>query len=177
MKSGVHVIKDRVKAAMQNIRKVQFMDVLVGIPAEKGPRTSGEVTNAVLGYWHENGIPEINLPRRAFLMPGIRSEQDKIAGYLKQATQASMRGDKAGVDRALNAAGLTGMKGAQRKITAGPFAPLAESTLRRRRARGRTGTKPLIDTGQLRRALTYIVRNRSGASTGVTQYANTKGKA
>lgn len=175
MKSGIQVVKDRTKSIVDNIRKVKFVDVLVGIPAEKAQRQAGGMTNAVLGYLHENGVPELNIPRRAFLMPGIRDEQAKIASYLKQATQASMRGDKAGMERALNAAGLTGMKGAQHKITKGPFIPLAASTLRRRRARGRTGTRPLIDTGQLRRALTYIVRNRSTGSSGVTEYAITKG--
>jgi hypothetical protein len=33
-------------------------------------------------------------------------------------------------------------------------------TLERRRAKGRTGTKPLIDTGQLRNAITYVLRKK-----------------
>lgn len=158
MKNGMLVTKDKFKIVVNSLKTIEKKDVLVGIPAEKAPRTGNEMTNAILGYIHENGAPEINLPRRAFLMPGIRGSKDKIASYLKQAAQASMRGDKAGVERALNAAGLTGMKGAQRKITEGPFIPLAASTIRHRRAQGRTGTRPLIDTGQLRRALTYVLR-------------------
>jgi hypothetical protein len=46
-------------------------------------------------------------------------------------------------------------------ITAGQgFAPLAAATLAARRRKGRTGTKPLIDTGQLRRAITYVLRRK-----------------
>jgi hypothetical protein len=64
------------------------------------------------------------------------------------------------------------------KITDGPFAPLADSTLRARARRGRKGAvaelksraqgnapnnanaKPLIDTGQLRKSITYVVRKK-----------------
>jgi hypothetical protein len=37
---------------------------------------------------------------------------------------------------------------------------LAERTLAARKARGRTGEKPLIDTGQLRNAVTFVVQAR-----------------
>ena len=45
----------------------------------------------------------------------------------------------------------------QAEITDGAFAPLAERTIKGRLRRGRTGTKPLIDTGQYRRAFQYTI--------------------
>src|SRR5260363_213287 len=65
------------------------------------------------------------------------------------------------------------------KMTEGPFKPRAESTLQARARRGRIGAaielerrrrghtpenanaKPLIDTGQLRKSITYVVRKKS----------------
>ncbi len=54
--------------------------------------------------------------------------------------------------------GLMGQDAVRGKITSGPFVPLAPATLRARKAKGRTGEKPLIDTGQLRAAYTYVIR-------------------
>lgn len=179
MKTGVQTTKNNTKKVLAGIQRLPSLDVLVGIPSDhdesrKGYITSSnmrtqaagphqvlsDVTNAQLGYIHENGAPEANIPQRPFLLPGIRDEQTKIASYLKQGAQAHLDGDLPRVERALHAAGLTGVKGAQRRISNGPFAPLKASTLRARRRRGRTGTQPLIDTNQLRRSLSYVIRSK-----------------
>lgn len=155
-------------------------------PGEHGPQTGSnlrvdamegagrvfsDMTNALLGIIHEFGAPEMNIPPRAFLSTGVRNEKKSITKYLGIAAKAAMAGDKMRVIRALNSAGIVGMNGAKRKITLGPFEPLKPGTIaaRRRRSDGssyrRKATKasdvtPLIDTGQLRNALTYVLRNR-----------------
>lgn len=189
MNPGVYKVKDKSQRVLEGIKSLKDVSVLVGIPSdnspgEHGPQTGSnlrtdvldgagpvfsDVTNAVLGIVHEFGAPEMNIPPRAFLVPGIRNEKSSIAKYLGIATKAAMAGDKLRLMRALNSAGIVGMNGAKRKITTGPFAPLKPGTIaaRRRRSKGSSYRRkattavdvtPLIDTGQLRNALTYVLR-------------------
>lgn len=146
------------------VRDLTSREVLIGIPAETAGRSSepgdGGLTNAVLGYIHETGAPERNLPARPFLVPGVADAEPRFTPHLRKAAEAAMVGDTAKVDAALHAVGLVGQNAVRARITDGPHTPLAPRTLAERKARGRTGTKPLIDTGQLRRSITYVIRPR-----------------
>lgn len=145
---------------MRALQKV----VLIGIPGESmHPGEKGEepISNAVLGYLFEYGQPEMNLPARPHLVPGIESIRDAAVKVLANGATAAIKGDLSAVDRALNKVGLMGVSAVQAKITEGDFAPLAERTIKGRLRRGRTGTKPLIDTGAYRRAFTYTIEARS----------------
>lgn len=165
------------------LKRLASASVLVGIPQSAPARTDGQATNALLGYVHEHGAPDLNIPARPFLRPGIRDQQPAITRYLRQAANAAIEGDQIRMEHALRAAGESGVKGATSKITVGPFTPLSPRTiaarlrktqagrtrLRRMRAAGQdiaawgaTNLKPLIDTGQLRRAITYVLRFRNG---------------
>lgn len=165
MKSGLYIKKDKVRVVLAGLKAIPGETVLVGIPAAEtvrsGDGSSDNMTNAALGYIHETGAPEVNIPSRPFLVPGVRDQTPSITRNLKEAAKAKMDGDSEKAFRYLHAAGMAGVKGAQRRITTGPFAPLAASTLRARRRRGRTGTRPLIDTGQLRRSLTHVIRKET----------------
>jgi phage gpG-like protein len=155
----VTVTKDITKDIAAATRKLAATRVMVGIPAIKAGRDDGEpINNAELGYIHENGAPEAHIPARPFLMPGINNKVEVITDQLEAAGRAALEGNAISMNRYLNAAGLVGADAVKRKITTGPFVPLAESTLAARRRRGRTGTKPLLDTGQLRAAITYVIR-------------------
>lgn len=138
-------------------------EVLVGIPAANAardpePGESTEATNALLGYVHEYGSPAKNIPARPFLHPGIANARADIETHMKKAGQLALRGKPEQIDQELEKVGLIAQASVQKKITDGPFEPLKPATLAARRARGREGDRPLIDTGQLRRAITYIVR-------------------
>lgn len=162
MKNGVHLVVDQVRRLRDSLALLPKRDVLVGIPSTKASRNSGDpITNPVIGYLMETGVPELNIPARPWLYPGIAAARPAIVKYMRQAGDYAMKGDKAGVDRALHAAGLAATNAVRRKITTGPFMPLAPRTLAARRARGRTGTKPLIDTGQMRAAVTYVIRDKA----------------
>ncbi|MFA9439407.1 hypothetical protein ACDA63_07200 [Uliginosibacterium sp. sgz301328] len=157
----VKVVKDSTSAVMDAIQKIASRVVLVGIPSESTERQDGEpINNATIGYIQENGAPAMNIPPRAFLVPGVASESDRITSQLKKASQAQLDGNDAQATQALNRAGLIGQSGARKKINDGPFVPLKPTTLAARRARGREGDKPLIDTGQLRNSLTYVIRDK-----------------
>lgn len=162
MKSGVHerTNKPALKRLLAGLTSLPSTDVLVGIPQEKGARQGEPISNALIGYLMETGMPASNVPARPFLYPGVDAARSPVTKYLKQGAAYALEGNAAGVDRAMNAAGSSAASSVQRKLTAGPFQPLAASTLAARRRRGRTGTRPLIDTGQLRRAITYVVRKK-----------------
>ena len=147
------------------IQALLKQEVLIGIPAdsparEPEPGEPSAPSNALVGYIQEFGSPERNIPARPFLVPGVEAIKDKAVARLKKAGEDALKGDPSKVDQALHAVGLMGQASVQAKITDGPFAPLAPRTLAQRRARGRTGDRPLIDTGQLRRSVTYVIRTK-----------------
>lgn len=145
--------------------------VLAGVPSDKVDRRSeegedqGPINNATLMYIHEHGAPEVNIPARPVLHPAMKSIQDKVTRMLKNAADLALKGDKAGVMKQYHAIGILAQNAMRERITKGPFVLLKPSTLAARRARGRTGTKPLIDTGQLRRSLAYVIRTGEGGWT------------
>jgi len=166
MKPGLYILIDKVKVVMESMRKLPGKTVLVGVPASHnqhdGEGTGAEITNSQIGFMNEFGVPEMNIPARPHLVPGIRAVKGKVANYLRQAGEAATAGDSARVQRAMTAAGLVAVASVQNKITNGPFTPLADRTISARLARGRTGSKPLIDTGQYRRAITFTIRGPRG---------------
>ena len=175
---------DRMKQVVRDISALVRQDLLVGIPGETTERKSGPsepkaMNNATLGYIHEFGSPAANIPARPFLMPGIEEAQDKIEARLRKAAQVALegRGDQAIVD-ALAVVGLVAQAAVKDKINSGDFAPLSDTTLRLRAAKGRKGAqdeldsraagnapgtadaKPLIDTGQLRNSINFVIREK-----------------
>jgi hypothetical protein len=180
---------DEIEAA---IRSLAAQRVMVGVPAEKAFRPADTwekeppPNNAALAYIHENGAPEIRIPPRPFLRPGVQAAQEAITAGLRKAGELALAGDSLGVDAALNAVGLQAVSSVQRKITDGPFAPLSQRTIEARANRrgfkggSRKGAKlwlkqsaagqtpdpnlvkPLIDTGKLRQSITYVIRKVLG---------------
>ncbi|SFN48494.1 hypothetical protein SAMN05216516_108131 [Izhakiella capsodis] len=182
MKSGVSIRVDRAKSVLDALKTIGNRDVLVGIPAETSARNDASIGNAAIGYINENGSPARNIPARPHLQPGVKSVQDKTLPMLKQAALLTLDKNMSGAERMLNQAGATAADGVKRFITASDFVPLAESTLAARARRGGKGAlaelesraagnapdnsnaRPLIDTGQYRRAITYIVRDKNAKS-------------
>lgn len=163
---------DKVKAAVTRLSKVQ---TLVGIPAEKGPRQDPkQPSNALLGYVHENGVPEHNLPARPFLKPGVTNAQRYTVNGLHNAAKLALEGKESAMMKQLNAVGMNAAQSVQRKLQDGPFAPLSPRTIAARmrklkgttqltaadRALGSVDIRPLIDTQQLLRSVTWVVRER-----------------
>lgn len=188
----VHAKGPDLAGLAQNVRKLLRNEVLVGIPGETAARSGGDaagLSNAVIGYLMETGVPEKNIPARPFLAPGVARVQSKLVDGLRIAAQASLIGDDATIDRQLAKIGLTAQASAKQTILDGAFAPLSERTLQARASR-RTGNgklsgaetskaarrelasraggnapsaadaRPLYDTHSLFNAITYVVRPR-----------------
>lgn len=166
MKSGLTVREDNYAGVLDALKQLSGTDVLVGIPA--GPqREDAPLTNAELGYLQSTGATVeidgevVTLPPRPFLDMGIEDSRDKTTERLKLAAQAALEG-KAGVaEQQLEAAGQIARDAAKAVIGDGErLEPLSEKTLKRRRAAGLRGIKPLYAHGFLLRAIQYVVRKK-----------------
>ncbi|MCX5516230.1 hypothetical protein C3941_19770 [Kaistia algarum] len=152
---------DRSEDLMKQIKSLTQSRVLVGVPAGETERQDGEpITNAALAYIHDNGAPEANIPARPFMRPGIESAEGSIANKMKAGAVKTLQGDKEAVDQTMMAVGLIAQSSIKSKINEGIPPPLAPNTLADRRRRGRTGEIPLIDTGQLRNSINFVVRKK-----------------
>ena len=157
-KNSATLVVDKFSKVVKNL-SLMSSDVLVGVPHEGANRKeTGPMNNATIAYIQDNGSPAANIPARPFMRPGIKAVQPKVVEALRAGALAALHGEATGVDRALNVAGLTAQSSIRGTINAGIAPPLAARTLAARRARGRTGEKPLVDTGQLRNSINYIVR-------------------
>lgn len=157
------VTVDKLPGIAKALKELAETRVMVGVPGDKIERKEdGEgqnpINNAALMAIHESGAPEANIPARPVVHPTISDNKANIEAYLEKAGDRALDGDVSGMNKTYAALGLFMQNKLRAKITTGPFDPLSERTLAGRRAKGRTGTKPLIDTGQLRRALTYVIR-------------------
>lgn len=193
MKSGVTIRADNAQAILDALKSLTKKDVLVGIPSEDSERDDVPFGNAGIGYVNEYGSPAQNIPPRPHLIPGVKSVEEQTVPQLKAAAQAALDGNAVGAERALNQAGTLAANGVRRYMTITGFTPLADSTVEARARRGRKGAKaelarrsadgklnainpdsgqlisnenvrPLIDTGQYRRAITHVVRDKDAES-------------
>lgn len=177
--SRLKIKRDDVAKILRGISELTAKTVLVGIPESEAPRDGTEpVNNAALGYIHEHGSPANNIPARPFLIPGVQSAQEAVAAKLKGAAKAALDKKTEGVSKGLHAAGLAAQSAVRAKLNSGDFAPLSNATLRARARKGRQGAvdelesraagnepgtetaKPLVDTGQLRNSINYVIRNK-----------------
>jgi hypothetical protein len=186
--SRVVIIKDDVPTVVAAINELVGKEVLVGIPDSSTDRDQEEaqpITNATLGYIHENGAPEANIPARPFLIPGVEKAEEPALERLKKAAQVTMRGDSKSADKYLNDAGIIASNSVKKMFWDNDWPPLQPATVaNRHRKRGTKGMRdaeqkyleliaqgmspadaqsaagiqPLVDTAQLRNSVTYILR-------------------
>jgi len=177
---GVQTTIDRVGQVLAGISALADRQVLVGIPASRGVRREGQITNAALGYIHEHGSPARGIPARPFLIPTVKALRSKVSEMLGLAGLYALAGEPDASARTLHGMGLMAVNAIRNRIDAGIPPPLADSTLRgrirnrtsikgamaelKRRASGAPPgldlAKPLIATAQLRNSITYVIRSR-----------------
>lgn len=183
---------------VESMRLLAEVEVLVGFPEETAIRKTdtGETddsgkailgglnpngpTNAMLGYVHDNGSPENNIPARPFMAPGIEAARGTITRKMAIAVNGVLLrgGDATFVAQSLTQVGLTAKLSIQNTINDGIPPPLSPATLKARAKKGRKGAgiellsrsmgyeagmdyaKPLVDTGQMRNAVNYTIRKR-----------------
>lgn len=162
------VTKDRVPAMLAAIKALTKDRVLVGIPSEKAFRDPDpseprpEINNAEIGYLNEFGMPEINLPARPHLVPGIQRALPKIEKAYRDIAVKALDGDIAAVQAGETRIGFMATSAVKSMISEGLSPPLSERTLAERKRRGVKRTKPLQDTGQYRNNIDFVVRPAKG---------------
>lgn len=192
--NGARIKVDNLAALKQDLADLTRVEVLVGFPEDTSEREDPdgnpvEITNAALGYIHDNGEPDLNIPARPFMIPGIEAARDRIIKQLLNCAKRVLApsnnkgGVSINVEQGMQAVGLIAQAALRKKINEGIPPPLSEATLRERanrggKSKGRQGAlwelawraagapastelaKPLIDTGQLRNAINYVIRDR-----------------
>lgn len=182
--NGIHVVQDNVPELMATLKLLSSQEVLVGVPAEndeRPPDPDGRppVTNAVLAYIHDNGDPARNIPARPFMIPGMTNAMPKVTELLRRTAQYALQGyGQAKINEGFARVGMAVVKSIQDLIRAGIPPPLADRTLRERARRGRKGAQneifwrrnegppsmqwalPLIDTAEMLKSISYVIRNR-----------------
>lgn len=177
MSSNVQATGNGLLDILQAVAELSNVDVLVGIPHGE-TRTDGDgLTNAQIGYLQETGSPAMNIPARAFLVPGVEDVQDVVGDKLVKAVDAAITGNHKRIMFLLESAGMQAMSSVRAYFVNGEFEPLSLATIRARARRGRKGAKkylkqlklgpvesglvrPLIDTGQMRKSVTYIIMKK-----------------
>lgn len=166
------------KGAMQRLRKLKHvrelekltkMSVYVGFP-ESAKNDEG-LTIAKYARWNnygtythdEHGQTTSRIPARPFFTEGFffekyRERREKLAKRLI----SMITSGKLTAEDACNKIGLQAVSDVRDAISTGPWAPNAPSTMARKLAKSKgkkssRGVKPLIDTGDMINAVTYIV--------------------
>ena len=112
-------------------------------------------------YIQSHGSPLWHIPPRPVLEPSIEANKEPIAKQLQQATVAALDGDSVGVDHALHRAGFVAenaAKGWFEKPENG-WPPNSPRTIAQKGS-----DSPLIDTGEMRKAITHVVREKGSDS-------------
>ena len=192
--SGVRISGRGLTDIQKDLELLTKLEVLVGFPEETTDRDPAEdgkkedLTNAALGYIHDNGAPEANIPQREFMVPGIQAAREKITDKLGQTMKAVLRGGgEAKIEQGFTQVGLIAANSIKRTINEGIPPPLSDRTLRARMKAGRKNgggarkgaaqeldrrwdgqapsleyAKPLVDTAQMRNAVTFVIRKKKG---------------
>lgn len=177
MSSNVTATGNGLLDILQAVGELSKVDVLVGIPHGETRADGDGLTNAQIGYLQENGSPAMNIPDRPFLVPGVEEVQDEVGDTLVKAVDAALTGNHKRMMFFLEMAGKKAMDSVRMYFVNGEFAPLSLATIQARARRGRKGAKkylkqlesgpaetglvrPLIDTGELRKSVTYIIMKK-----------------
>jgi len=161
------VTADFTKQFQETIARFKKDSVLVGIPEADNSR-SGEtdIGNAAILAINHFGSEEAHIPPRPVLTTGIRNAQDAIADEFKNAAvQALTKGPEA-LTKYYERAGTIASNSCKKVINDQEgLAKPSPATLRARKYltdAGFKGEKSLLVTGQLRNAITYVVKNKWG---------------
>lgn len=106
-------------------------------------------------YVHEHGSPLFRVPPRPVLAPAIENSKEMIAEQMKLTFQAVLDGSNSSVE--LNKIGMLGQNIARAWFTSPENKWATNSPLT---VKKKGSDRPLIDTGALRKSLTWILRNK-----------------
>ena len=146
------------------IKSLQKGEVLVGIPSSDSDRQpvngeDPEINNAGILFINEYGSEDGKIPASRPMATGIKNAQEAIAEEFKKCAQAVLTKGPAALSLYYERVGSIASNSVKKVINDQQgFEPPADSTLAARAAEGFKGKKRLIVTGQMRNAITYVVK-------------------
>lgn len=170
-----------IKQVLANLKRfISAMDdvcenaVYIGVPQANTTREGDQPTNAELMYIHTNGSPLMHIPPRPVLQPAVEAYKPQINKKLIEAFEAYKKDEVLG-DQKLEEVGIFVSDRCRRWFVdpRNGWAPNAPITLEGGwmrnhkngkpfyiKGKGKKKNRPLIDTGALRRSITYVVDKR-----------------
>ena len=117
-------------------------------------RKINDLTNAQKLFINSRGSPATNMPPRPVIEPAIEDKFDKISEKIREGAIKGLEGDMEGFREDYEMAGLMAQTASINWFDnpKNNWAPNAERTIK---AKG--SDSPLIDTGEMRKAITYAV--------------------
>lgn len=167
-------VKESVDNWNSLLRAIDFIknhDVYVGIEDDadrenKDGTVNIDVTNAELLYIHTNGSQKRNIPARPVIEPAIKKDSERLHRMMANAADYAFKGD---TGKAIEELKKVGMRG--QNVSRAYFYdedngwPSDKPETIRRKMKGKPkGYEPrtLIDTSQLKNAITYFVKTKGG---------------
>lgn len=151
---------------MGTLNKMMENEVYVGIADDTTEREADDtgVTNAELLFIHTNGSPVNNIPPRPVIEPAIYNDKDRLADMMKKAAQLFMEGRDEEAIKQLQRVGMRGQNVSRKWFVdeKNGWPPNAPAVREAKIRKGSTDPKPLIDTGELRKSITYFVKTKGG---------------
>lgn len=137
----------------KNLEQLASSEVVIGYQAGQIQYTGDgeEVDLLDVAMWNEMGT--VNAPSRPFMRKSFDDNKSEINRFIEEKKNDLISGVSA--DQILKEIGLFQKDLIQETITSGSFVPNAPSTIAKKGS-----SKPLIDTGLMRRAVNYVVRNK-----------------
>lgn len=106
---------------------------------------------ADLATIHEYGAPGANIPERSFLRASLADNQQRYLQFLQLNIKPVLTGQTT-MYQVWDKLGMIAQTDVQKYMIQGDFVPLKERTIKRKKS-----SAPLIDSGQMRQAVTYRV--------------------
>jgi hypothetical protein len=184
--SRVEVITDEEDGVLKSLHTLLGQVLIIGIPenSERSVEGGDSIQNAMIAYVMEFGSPAHNVPARPFLVPGTEKAVPIMLTQLERAAIFALEKNIPQAREFLNRAGALGADSVRREMSSGAFVPLKPATVAARaRARGEersedeekylsaiaagvpagvaqsmAGIQPLINSGELRDAITFSVK-------------------
>lgn len=172
---------------LDRLRRLKSRQIYVGIPEKKAAREGEPINNAQLLYILSHGVrkksmreemqPKIDagmkysaayqlyimshgsplwhIPPRPVLESALEAHADAIGKLFQAVIKAACKGDEAAIQKAMNICGMAAQNYCRDWFTdpRNGWPPNSPLTIK---AKG--SERPLIDTGTMRKAITYVIR-------------------
>lgn len=159
-------VTDEMVKVQKGLKWMQNNNLYVGIPDAKSARkvnkkeanVKEKVTNAELLFIHTNGSPANNIPPRPSIEPSIEQNIDTIVKRMNKTSELAMEGHFEEAQKHLGQTGQYIVGRIKRYFVEGnDWPPNSPAVQRAKRKKKSTIPRPLIDTGQMRNSITYVI--------------------